>query len=107
MKSAAPLWTSLTLAIVLTAVIVVPAQSDRAAGARPTPQATRFQQHAFRALAAKEIPCPENLDTRTTKDQVAFMVQQQLRLREPPAPADAADGVAAALCHCMIGAFPR
>ena len=44
---------------------------------------------------------------RATKEQVAFMVQQQLRLKEPPSPHDAADGVAAALCHCMIGAFPR
>ena len=41
-----------------------------------------------------------------TKDQVGFMVQQQLRLAEVPTPADAADGVAAALCHCMIGSFP-
>jgi crossover junction endodeoxyribonuclease RuvC len=41
-----------------------------------------------------------------TKEQVAFMVMQQLRLREAPAPSDAADGVAAALCHCMIGSFP-
>lgn len=44
---------------------------------------------------------------KATKEQVAFMVQQHLRLKTPPAPADAADGVAAALCHCMIGAFPR
>jgi crossover junction endodeoxyribonuclease RuvC len=41
-----------------------------------------------------------------TKDQVGFMVQQQLRLREAPSPADAADGVAAALCHCLIGGLP-
>ncbi len=41
-----------------------------------------------------------------TKDQVGYMVQQQLRLRSAPTPADAADGVAAALCHCMIGTFP-
>ena len=40
-----------------------------------------------------------------TKDQVAFMVQQQLRLKAPPSPADAADGVAAALCHCIMGTF--
>ncbi len=40
-----------------------------------------------------------------TKDQVGFMVQQQLRLKDPPSPADAADGVAAALCHCVMGAF--
>ncbi len=42
-----------------------------------------------------------------TKEQVAFMVKQQLRLKEPPTPADAADGVAAALCHCLAGSFPR
>ena len=40
-----------------------------------------------------------------TKDQVGFMVQQQLRLTAPPKPADAADGVAVALCHCVMGAF--
>ena len=43
---------------------------------------------------------------RATKEQVAFMVQQHLRLKTAPAPADAADGVAAALCHCFVGAFP-
>ena len=41
-----------------------------------------------------------------TKEQVGFMVQQQLRLAEVPTPADAADGVAAALCHCLMGSFP-
>ena len=41
-----------------------------------------------------------------TKDQVGFMVQQQLRLKQAPSPADAADGVAAALCHCLIGGLP-
>jgi crossover junction endodeoxyribonuclease RuvC len=43
---------------------------------------------------------------RATKDQVGFMVQQQLRLKTAPAPSDAADGVAAALCHFMMHAFP-
>ncbi len=38
-----------------------------------------------------------------TKDQVAFMVQQQLRLKTAPSPSDAADGVAAALCYCVMG----
>jgi crossover junction endodeoxyribonuclease RuvC len=33
------------------------------------------------------------------KDQVAFMVQKHLSLAEAPTPADAADGVALALCH--------
>lgn len=42
---------------------------------------------------------------RATKDQVGFMVQRQLGLRSAPAPSDAADGVAAALCHCMAGSF--
>ncbi|NIN71854.1 MAG: crossover junction endodeoxyribonuclease RuvC [Gemmatimonadetes bacterium] len=36
---------------------------------------------------------------RARKDQVAFMVQKHLSLAEAPTPADAADGVALALCH--------
>jgi crossover junction endodeoxyribonuclease RuvC len=38
-----------------------------------------------------------------TKDQVGFMVQERLRLRTPPRPSDAADGLAAALCHLVAG----
>jgi crossover junction endodeoxyribonuclease RuvC len=38
---------------------------------------------------------------RATKEQVQFMVQRLLRLKEPPKPNDAADGVAVALCHCQ------
>ena len=38
-----------------------------------------------------------------TKDQVAYMVRRHLRLRTDPAPSDAADGVAAALCHAFTG----
>ncbi len=38
-----------------------------------------------------------------TKDQVAYMVQRQLRLKTMPTPSDAADGVAAALSHCLLG----
>lgn len=41
-----------------------------------------------------------------TKDQVGFMVKQQLRLKDVPRPHDASDGVAAALCHCLMGTFP-
>jgi crossover junction endodeoxyribonuclease RuvC len=41
-----------------------------------------------------------------TKDQVGFMVQRHLRLKSPPAPADAADGVATALCHCFMSSNP-
>jgi crossover junction endodeoxyribonuclease RuvC len=36
-----------------------------------------------------------------TKSQVQYMVAQLLRLRTAPHPADAADGVAAALAHLM------
>jgi len=45
-----------------------------------------------------------------SKDQVGFMVQERLRLKASPKPADAADGVAAALCHFVLGvdgAFPQ
>ncbi len=42
-----------------------------------------------------------------TKDQVAYMVRRHLRLRTDPTPSDAADGVAAALCHAFTGALPR
>lgn len=38
-----------------------------------------------------------------TKDQVGFMVKERLGLKDPPEPSDAADGVAAALCHFVLG----
>jgi crossover junction endodeoxyribonuclease RuvC len=38
---------------------------------------------------------------RGSKEQVAMMVQALLGLTEPPAPADAADALAVALCHCL------
>lgn len=38
---------------------------------------------------------------RATKGQVAYMVQQLLRLERPPAPSDAADGVAIALAYLL------
>jgi crossover junction endodeoxyribonuclease RuvC len=41
-----------------------------------------------------------------TKEQVGYMVQRLLRLKEPPRPHDAADGVAVALCHCFRGYGP-
>lgn len=43
---------------------------------------------------------------RATKQQVQFMVQRLLRLRTPPSPGDAADGVAVALTHCYAAALP-
>jgi crossover junction endodeoxyribonuclease RuvC len=41
-----------------------------------------------------------------TKEQVQFMVAQLLRLKTPPQPADAADGVAAALCALLSTSLP-
>lgn len=38
------------------------------------------------------------------KAQVGYMVAQLLRLAAPPKPADAADGVAIALTHLLVGA---
>ena len=40
---------------------------------------------------------------RATKEQVQFMVKKLLRLKAVPTPADAADGVAVALCHLNAG----
>jgi crossover junction endodeoxyribonuclease RuvC len=40
------------------------------------------------------------------KPQVGFMVARLLRLREAPAPADAADGVAVALTHLLLTRRP-
>jgi crossover junction endodeoxyribonuclease RuvC len=42
-----------------------------------------------------------------TKQQVQFMVARILRLKTAPEPADAADGVAAALSHVMSARIPR
>ena len=44
---------------------------------------------------------------RAAKEQVQFMIQQRLRLRTPPQPSDAADGVAVALCHCNAAQIER
>lgn len=38
---------------------------------------------------------------RGGKEQVQMMVQALLGLSEPPVPADAADALAVALCHCL------
>ena len=41
-----------------------------------------------------------------TKEQVQFMVTRLLRLKHAPEPADASDGVAAALCACLATTLP-
>ncbi len=67
---------------------------------------------SLRELLIAEYTAPEIKKAvagtgRATKSQVAYMVKQQLKLREEPTPEDAADGVAAALAHCLMGSFPR
>jgi len=44
---------------------------------------------------------------RAAKEQVQFMVQRLLRLKSPPRPSDAADGVAVAICHCNAALLER
>ncbi|UCC47574.1 MAG: crossover junction endodeoxyribonuclease RuvC [Gemmatimonadota bacterium] len=59
---------------------------------------------ALRGVPVAEYPPAEVKNTvvgtgKAGKEQVAFMVQRHLSLKEPPSPPDAADGVALALCH--------
>lgn len=61
-----------------------------------------------RGLAIQELP-PASIKKAivgtgaATKEQVQFMLTRLLRLKNPPQPSDAADGVAAALA-CLMGA---
>ena len=66
---------------------------------------------ALRGITVAEYPPAEVKSAvvgagAATKEQVGWMVQKLLRLREPPKPHDAADGVAVALCHCFRGYGP-
>lgn len=66
---------------------------------------------ALRGIDVAEYPPAEIKNAvvgagAATKDQVGYMVQRLLRLREAPKPHDAADGVAIALCHCFRGFGP-
>ena len=69
--------------------------------------AASLQERIIAEYTPSEIKSAVAGTGRATKEQVAFMVQQQLRLKQAPSPADAADGVAAALCHCLVGGAPR
>ncbi len=69
---------------------------------------------ALLAAAKARVPVSEYAPARVkktvvgagaaTKHQVQRMTARLLRLAAPPAPDDAADGVAVALTHCMRGA---
>jgi len=54
--------------------------------------------HEYPPATVKKSVCGTG---NATKIQVQFMVTQLLRLKQAPQPADAADGVAAALAHLM------
>ncbi len=63
------------------------------------------------ALGIREYPPSEIKKAITgngaaTKEQVQFMVARLLRLKHAPEPADASDGVAAALCACLATNLP-
>jgi len=66
---------------------------------------------ALRELEVVEYPPAEIKKTvvgtgSASKEQVAYMVQKHLGLRDPPTPSDAADGCAAAICHLLVGTGP-
>lgn len=66
---------------------------------------------ALREIAVADYSPAEVKNTivgtgRATKEQVQFMVAKLLRLKTPPTPSDAADGVAVALCHLNAARLP-
>jgi crossover junction endodeoxyribonuclease RuvC len=63
---------------------------------------------ALREISVAEYPPAEVKSAvvgtgQATKEQVGFMVQRLLKLKDVPRPHDAADGIAVALCHCFRG----
>lgn len=67
--------------------------------------AATLQDIQINEYTASEVKSAVVGTGRATKEQVQFMVQRLLRLKAPPSPADAADGVAVALTHCFSGAL--
>jgi crossover junction endodeoxyribonuclease RuvC len=59
--------------------------------------------HEYSPAEIKKAICGTGI---ATKEQVQYMVTRLLRLARPPAPADAADGVAAALTCLMSAHLP-
>lgn len=69
--------------------------------------AAALQDISIAEYSPREIKSAVVGTGNATKDQVGYMVQKQLRLKDSPSPADAADGVAAALCHCLTPSVLR
>lgn len=66
--------------------------------------AAALREVAIHEYSPREIKKSVVGNGNATKDQVGRLVQERLRLKSPPRPSDAADGVAAALCHLVQGA---
>lgn len=86
-------------------------RNSRTAGVLGHARGVAVLAAALRGLPVVEYPPAEIKKAvvgsgGAAKDQVGYMVQRHLRLKEPPAPPDAADGCAAALCHLFRGAMP-
>jgi len=59
--------------------------------------------HAYAATQVKKILTGAG---RAPKSQMQIAIQRELGLREPPEPADVADALAVALCHCYLSKLP-
>ena len=69
--------------------------------------AASLRDLAIAEYAPREIKKAVVGNGGATKEQVGFMVQERLRLKDPPSPSDAADGVAAALCYLTLAVDGR
>ena len=65
--------------------------------------AASLQGSGIHEYSPREIKKAVVGNGNASKEQVGYMVQERLRLKTPPTPSDAADGVAAALCHFVLG----
>ncbi len=68
--------------------------------------AAALRERTIAEYSPREIKSAVVGTGNATKNQVGYMVQRQLRLKTAPSPADAADGVAAALCHFLVASSP-
>ena len=69
--------------------------------------AAQQAQREIREYPPAEIKKAITGNGAATKEQVQYMVARLLRLKHAPEPADASDGVAAALCACLATTLPK